>query len=81
MLGYSSEEMLALTIEKITHPGDIEIGRENIARSGNDTLTYAMRYTSPRIVGQPRSVSSPNQVMCDNHGPTVNQQLTKPNDI
>jgi len=51
MLGYSHEEMLALTIEKITHPGDIEIGRENIAQSGNDTLTSAVRCASPRIVG------------------------------
>ncbi|MDP6546297.1 MAG: PAS domain S-box protein [Phycisphaerae bacterium] len=47
MLGYSSEEMLALSVDKISHTDDIELGRENIARlwAGQlETFSMEKRY-------------------------------------
>jgi PAS domain S-box-containing protein len=47
MLGYSSEEMLALTVDKISHTDNIGTGRENIARlwAGQiDTFSMKKRY-------------------------------------
>ena len=49
-----------------------------LSQSGDCVVTYALRGTSPRIVGQPGSVCGPDQVISDNHETMVNQKHATP---